>query len=233
MGRPKIHGFSHMPEYNIWRGMLARCQNPKNISWPRYGGRGIQIKFDSFEEFFAEVGIRPLPDLTIEKIDNELGYQRGNIRWATKSEQAQNRRLRKRCKRSHLFTPENTGFRKGGGRRCRECDRQDNRKCRAQRGASQRPPRNSSNCLQGHPLTPDNVYFNKLGSRYCKECARKGQSLNTAVRRYIKRFGGVVFLHDLPPLLPHDSLPVRWPATAETALLLAKKASEIQGSRPN
>jgi hypothetical protein len=50
--------------------------------------------------------------------------------------------------------------------------------------------------------------------------------MNTAVRKYIKRFGGIIFLAGIPPLIPHDCLPTRWPVNAETGLLLAQKVAK-------
>src|SRR5262245_44374382 len=55
------HGMSHMRLYNIWRGMLARCSNPKNIGWKDYGGRGIRVcnkwrQFEAFRDWAAAYG---------------------------------------------------------------------------------------------------------------------------------------------------------------------------------
>ena len=95
----KTHGLSHMPEYRIWKGMLARCHNSKSPNWEDYGGRGIKVLFASFEEFFAEIGPRPSPDLSVDRIDNDGNYESGNIRWAIRSQQAKNKRTSKepRC----------------------------------------------------------------------------------------------------------------------------------------
>jgi hypothetical protein len=88
--RQTTHGLSRSNEYSIWRGMVRRCHDPKAKDYDRYGGRGIRVRI-SFEEFYAEVGARP-PGMSIERIENDMDYAAGNLRWATAKEQATNRR---------------------------------------------------------------------------------------------------------------------------------------------
>lgn len=88
------HGATKTPEYGVWRHMLNRCYNPKHEKYPIYGGRGITVcdawRHD-FAAFLAYVGPRPSPDHTIDRLDNNLGYQPGNVRWASYHEQNVNR----------------------------------------------------------------------------------------------------------------------------------------------
>jgi hypothetical protein len=88
------HGMSYTPEWTSFHAAKKRCTNPKSKSFKDYGGRGIEFRFQSFEEFFAEVGPRPEPKFlySLERIDNDGHYECGNVRWATKKQQARNRR---------------------------------------------------------------------------------------------------------------------------------------------
>ena len=75
-------------------GIIKRCRNPKDKDYPAYGGRGIdisQIFIDDPQLFINEVGERPSPKHTIDRINNLLGYIPGNIRWATPAQQQRNR----------------------------------------------------------------------------------------------------------------------------------------------
>lgn len=87
------HGKSGTRVERIYNGMKQRCTNPKNTGFAGYGGRGIACKFTSFEEFYAEAGDWPGPGYSIDRYPNTNGhYEKGNIRWATKIEQGNNRR---------------------------------------------------------------------------------------------------------------------------------------------
>lgn len=120
------HGMANSSEYRIWGGIIDRCRNPNNNNWHNYGGRGIEVRFKSFEEFYAEIGPRPHPLLTVDRINNNGHYERGNLRWATRSQQVKNRRSFKNrithCKRGHELTPENVSISKRGYRRCKKCN---------------------------------------------------------------------------------------------------------------
>jgi hypothetical protein len=86
---------TELAEYKAWANIIQRCTNPKHPNYPDYGGRGITICEEwrhSFATFFAAVGRRPSPQHSIERKKNNLGYQPGNVCWATGTEQARNRR---------------------------------------------------------------------------------------------------------------------------------------------
>jgi len=99
--RNTSHNLSYSKEYRIWNGMKSRCDNPKTISYPFYGGRGITVCSewsDSFQSFLDDMGLCPSDNHSIERINSKLNYTPLNCKWATKIEQANNQ------SNNHLIT---------------------------------------------------------------------------------------------------------------------------------
>lgn len=97
IGRTKNlkHGAKHRhpSEYAIWMNMRQRCNNPRSRFYADYGGRGITVceRWGDFAAFLADMGERP-DGKTLDRIDNDRGYEPTNCRWATTVEQARNKR---------------------------------------------------------------------------------------------------------------------------------------------
>lgn len=96
------HGTTHgegrdgreSPEHVSWHAVKDRCLNPAGDNWVNYGGRGITVceRWLTFENFLADMGRRPGPGYSINRLDNNLGYSPENCTWSTQHEQNRNRR---------------------------------------------------------------------------------------------------------------------------------------------
>lgn len=89
----EFHGESESIEYATWRRINQRCTNPNNRDWHLYGGRGIRVEWTSFSEFLADMGPRPSPKHSVDRIDPNGPYAGPNCRWATAKQQARNMRV--------------------------------------------------------------------------------------------------------------------------------------------
>lgn len=76
-----------------YKSAKQRCQNPKNPSFCNYGGRGIEFRFNSLKDFENCLGKKPDSSFTVERLNNDGHYENGNIVWASKTKQVNNRRL--------------------------------------------------------------------------------------------------------------------------------------------
>ena len=101
--RNTTHGLKGTYLYSLWQNMKDRCLNSKSRCYPDYGGRGIAVHNEwvndagAFVSYvLAELGHRPSPDYTFDRINNDGNYEPGNVRWADAITQANNRRPKKK-----------------------------------------------------------------------------------------------------------------------------------------
>lgn len=179
------------PLYATWLGMKRRCLNPNFRGWKHYGGRGISIcpEWMVFANFERDMGDKPSPKHSLDRIDPNGNYEPSNCRWATWKEQARNTRTTrwvviegKRYRAADLA--EQSGL-KG-----------DTIIDRAQRGFSLdevistgkklvnmdqiaiavssriRAQLLRTHCRKGHEFTPENSHYPEEGKRWCKTCMR-------------------------------------------------------------
>ncbi len=92
--RMRTHGMTGTAEYRAWKAMRARCANPNEQYFYLYGGRGITVceRWNEFSNFWEDMGPRPSPRHSVDRIDVNGTYEPGNCRWATAQEQRLNQR---------------------------------------------------------------------------------------------------------------------------------------------
>lgn len=139
------HGLSASPEGRTWQNMLRRCYDHKTKEYHVYGGRGITVCArwrESLVHFVEDMGKRPSPKHSIDRIDVNGNYEPSNCRWATPREQRLNQRPKKlitHCHLGHEFSTENTYIAPSGQRFCKECRKRRNREHMARKRANAGP----------------------------------------------------------------------------------------------
>ena len=110
-----IHGegvrHEQTPEYRTWCAMRSRCNTPSAGNYAGYGGRGIKVcaRWDDFLTFLADMGRKPSPAHSIDRVDPNGDYEPGNCRWSTASEQQRNKRRNVRHQHRPVAAREATG----------------------------------------------------------------------------------------------------------------------------
>lgn len=109
----QTHGMSNTPEYKARQQAIQRCDNPNNPDYEDYGGRGIKFcqrwrGSNGFINFLKDMGSRPGPGYTLERIDNDGNYEPGNCVWGTRKEQQNNTRKNKWFKATSIIGREYT-----------------------------------------------------------------------------------------------------------------------------
>ena len=195
------HGMCGTSEYSTWEGMIARCHNPHDHRFKDYGGRGIKVCErwrTSFIAFFTDMGRRPEPLMSLDRIDNDGNYEPGNVRWSTPREQSNKRRD------NHLLTID--GITKTVMEWCREKNISYGRlhrrieakwpveflfsDAKAFKGnwerRSQRMRDAVTHCPYGHEYTVENTFLDIKGARNCRICERAYQRAYYARTKAVK-----------------------------------------------
>lgn len=96
--RRTLHGLTKCPEHRAWVEMKRRCYDVSRPGYKNYGGRGIKVCEQwrsSFNAFMADLGRKPDPSYSLDRIDNDKDYEPGNCRWADRETQSRNQRRHK------------------------------------------------------------------------------------------------------------------------------------------
>lgn len=191
---------SDHPEYSVWQGMKRRCDNPNFKQFHQYGGRGIKVCdrwLNDFHAFLSDMGPRPSPFHTIDRIDVDKGYTPENCRWATRKEQARNIRKNRYVEHNGkrvlaIEVAEQTGLKPDtivtrflAGHDMFSKERIVFKPGLALGGlANGARQRARTHCKSGHPFDEQNTSWTPRGTRTCKTCHR-----NKMRRVYARRRG--------------------------------------------
>lgn len=195
-----MSGKDRRAERNAWHHMHDRCKNPDYILFHRYGGRGISVdpRWDTFEAFLADMGPRPSPKHSLDRINNDGNYEPGNCRWATRIQQARNKSTTLVVQMGGEAVPlpeaaERTGISARAIRdrlkdgwtgdelfrpllTPKEIGGRGNAAVTAMQKAM-------THCKRGHEFIAENVYMTNQGNRLCKECGRFLNNLRIKSKR--------------------------------------------------
>lgn len=164
-------------EYNTWKGMRRRCLNPSNPRYALYGGRGIRVCdrwLDSFQAFLDDVGPKPSPAHSLDRIDTNGDYEPGNVRWATQQTQCRNQRRN----RVVLFAGEMRTLAEirdiAGveGSHLNYHLKQGRTADEAVALILGKRAADKSRCVNGHELAGENLYTSPAGKPQCKICRK-------------------------------------------------------------
>jgi hypothetical protein len=189
------------PLYSTWGNMKARCLNPNAPKYHRYGGRGITICdrwLNDFWSFAADMGEKPTPEHTMDRIDNDGHYTPDNCRWATRKEQQRNTRSVLWVEIDGVkYRAQDLGEKAGilsrtikdrvnrglgldevltPGKIHHRSDGTNFKKAWDRK-------RSQTHCKRGHEFTPENTYIGTKGERCCRICVNaKGQAWRDKIR---------------------------------------------------
>lgn len=182
MSGTAIHGHSRPGKrsrtYVCWRNMKERCLNPKNDSFCDYGGRGITICQTwklSFIQFLLDMGECP-EDMTIERIDVNGNYEKGNCCWIDRAAQARNKRDNRRILYNGKLVLQTELSEQLFGNRHLISQRigrgwsEQKAVSALQMVGENHPNSTKTHCKNGHEFTPENTYIYSENKRCCKTC---------------------------------------------------------------